>query len=219
MAQNIFNLQKEVREARCKRKDAIIGKILGSLQIDNPRDFHALLMPCLHGPEVDFLLSRGVPGANIWAIERERGTWEAMRANLPVRMLTEPMSSSASMPHIHAINPETRFDLVYLDYFGQPGAEHIAALRYLFMLRLLQPTATLILTFSANRCSQYSVSVNRSLRRSEGDISDTVKLYVDNVLSECRKLNSDIAAYRSCDLHSYPSSVGRGRYGTCRFDW
>ena len=94
------------RDARCREKDSVIKPILWSVDIPDPRDFHALLMPCTQGPELDILGSKGVPPSNVWAIEGRAEELKKMRRILKVRMLDRPMRSDKAIVHIEALMAE-----------------------------------------------------------------------------------------------------------------
>ena len=215
---NIFNMSRPQRDAMCAMKDSIIVPLLEGLEIADPVCYHALLMPCLHGPELRVLRARGVPDGNLWALEKDPRVWAEMRRALPVRMLSGPMHSAASMPHVCAEMARTgkRFDLVYLDYFGQPADEHLKALTFLFKLRMLAERADLILTFAANRCARHVTSVNRQLRGEM--LGHLVKAYVDAALcaaTAAAGCGSAQPRYRSFDCDIYPGGTGRNLYATC----
>jgi hypothetical protein len=80
-------------------------------------------------------------------------------------MLTtsDPMPASKGIDR--SIILTNKFDLIYLDFFGQPEyKEHYEnTIKKIFELELLKDKATLILTFGKNRCTRQAKELNSNL--------------------------------------------------------
>lgn len=142
---------KRIRDRRCKEKNSVICPILEAMKVPNPLKWKAILMPCLHGPEVPIFLGKGVPRQNLVAIERDPATWREIQRTLDLDVGPEPLEANEAIEHI-AAKHEDGFDLVYLDFFSRPTFSHLQMLQKLFSFKMLKPGAKLILTFGKGRC-------------------------------------------------------------------
>jgi hypothetical protein len=151
-----FSSSEERRNTECANKDRLLSRIFRGIRISNPNEFRAILMPCLYGMEVDFLLSRGVPKANMHAIERDKKVFRMMKSKIAksrgVTMTPKPMPDTEALSYFYALTGPHAFRLIYLDYFSRPGFRHLQALQRIFALRLLAPHSTLILNLGKTRC-------------------------------------------------------------------
>jgi hypothetical protein len=107
-------------------KDAVILPILSSVRVADPSTFKAILMPALHGPEVDILLTKGVPLGNMWAIERDPETRRKIK-DRGLRVASGALEIKVSINEMLFIDPGP-YGLVYLDPFGKPSLDHFDAL-------------------------------------------------------------------------------------------
>lgn len=157
-AHTSFFAARRARDERCVEKDQITRRLIKGLRIRRARDFTAVVMPSMWGPEVAWLHARGVPTANMFAIERNA----IIHATFAERGLrTTPRASYVHDAIDHV--PWSRVDLAYLDFFGQPNGDHIDAMRKLFRL-CLGPDSRLWITFGVNRGKTFSCTINRRLR-------------------------------------------------------
>lgn len=155
-----FFWSKPARDARCADKDAITKKVLAGIRIRNPKKFTAVLMPSMYGPEVDWLKDRGVPGKNMFAIERIKIVWKTLAAK---GMLTtpKPMSAYEAVDYIPWDKP---VKLIYLDFYGQPNASHVTVFVKLLRLGLIGRGTRLLITFGVNRGDNFSCVLNKRLK-------------------------------------------------------
>jgi hypothetical protein len=221
MSVHVFAAGKNMRDARCANKDKVIVPMIEKLRICNPDKFNAVLMPCLDGPELDILRSKGVPARNIWAIEADPDVYAKMKKSLPVNMPPKPLRSYEAIMHIRAEMADrgSKCGLMYLDYFGQPHAEHVRLLRHVFMLGMLDDNGTLILNFGRNRCSDYVARINGKLK-SEHRVP--VKEYVDAVIEQCRQRGATVQPYAYSERSYRSQSRGQDdehTYVTSRFEF
>lgn len=150
------------REARCTNKDRIIVPVLESIEIRRPDRYKALLMPCLHSPELKILSKKLVPPTSIFAIEKNPKVHVLMKERLGIRVTPKAMDAGEGIDHIEADNP-SGFDIVYLDFFGQPGLSHLEIIEKIFYFRMLRPGAKLILTFGKTRTRSRTKQINDML--------------------------------------------------------
>lgn len=142
---------KRGRNRRFKEKNSVICPILESIKVVRPASWTAILMPCLHGPELAILKNKKVPNRNLWAIERDPQTWRDIKRTLGLNVGPEPLEASEAVEHI-AAECENGFDLIYLDFFSRPNFSHLRMLQKIFTFRMLKPGAKLVLTFGKGRC-------------------------------------------------------------------
>jgi len=161
LAENTFfsSGQKE-RNARCKNKDAVTRRLLDETVIPDPKSFRAVLMPSMYGPEVGMLRGYGVPIQNMFAVERDSVVHASYRTGHFKGIQTTPMPLAVVQAADYI---PFAADLVYLDFFGQPDASHLEALRKLMRLGVVCSRTRLITTFGANRGDTFSCTVNRQL--------------------------------------------------------
>ena len=170
----IFFCDTRKRARRCAAKDHIISTWLKKLDVHN--DFHAALMPCLRGPEIELLTARGVPTGNLMAIERDPSTYAAMRQAPYLRGVWMPPAPKDAVDAIDSIAAELwqrggkQLNLIYLDFFSQPGTEQAEILYKLKRLNLMAPGATLIFNHGNNRTTKTVSQINRALARRFGRI-------------------------------------------------
>lgn len=153
---------KRLRDSRCGEKDAITRKVIERLKIG--RDFRCILMPCLHGLEVDLLSARGAIPERIFAIERVDKNWRDMRKMGRVTLTPRPMDAHHAVDHIEAVVPGG-FDFIYGDFLGQPDFTHAEFLYKIFALKMVRPGGKMLLTFGRNRCRRLVKEFNDMLLR------------------------------------------------------
>jgi hypothetical protein len=161
-----FAVNRDRRDKISQEKDAVILPLLSAIDIESPSDFHAIIMPCLYGPEAYVLVERGVPAANIFAIERDhlihREIRECKRTDrFPLAGMSTtqvPMSASSALDRSFVLADE--FDLIYLDFFAQPEykTHYCQTIRKIFELRMLKNNGTLILNFGKARCHKKGIA-------------------------------------------------------------
>lgn len=145
-----FFLEKQTRNTRCKAKDKAVREILCSLKINNPDSFHALLMPCIHGPEVRFLVKAGVLPGNIFCLESDVKTHRMMKTHALTKDLwitPTPMKSSLGIDSVHAemwSRDVQHLDFVYLDFFGAPSSEQAELFRKMKTLDVLKSGSVIL---------------------------------------------------------------------------
>lgn len=166
-----FTDSRKLRDKFCQNKDSVLLPILNSIQINNSKSFHALLMPCLYGSEAYFLQNKGIPTKNIFALERNHKIHqEILNCKYKDRQILKGMHTTAiPLPASQGIDRArlltTQYDLIYLDFFGQPEyKEHYdCVIKKIFELDMLKKDSTLILTFGKTRCSHNVKLVNEVL--------------------------------------------------------
>jgi hypothetical protein len=141
---HFFAQDKQLRDARCTEKDAIVRDVIQHLPIH--KTFTAVLMPAVHGPEVELLERRGVPVSHMFAIEREPSIRE-VQARRGLRVPHRAMPADKAVDEV----PWERVDFVYLDFLGRPSAPHLETVRKVVRLGLLQPGSCLLVTVGVNR--------------------------------------------------------------------
>ncbi len=170
-AQN-FTKSKKARDRFCISKDRITRPILYDISIKNPKDFYAMLMPCIYGEEAYIFNRRKVPNQNLFALERHGPSHsEILNCTLPDRKQLKGMSTTeVPMPAYlgmerakYLVSP--KWDVFYLDFFGQPEPnEHYHnTIKKIFELELLKEHGTMILTFGKTRCSHKAWEFNNAL--------------------------------------------------------
>lgn len=137
----------------------------------DPEAFRAVLMPNLHGPELDVLHRQGVPNEHLFAVERSPLVHQGLLAPLPqhahllgIQTTPYPMDVLPALDYAWSVLGR-RVDLIYLDFFGQPNFTHLQSLRKVFSLRLLPEHGVLILTFGRSRGERVACHVNRTIAR------------------------------------------------------
>jgi hypothetical protein len=159
------------RDRRCKEKNSVICPILEGIEIKAAKLWKAILMPCLHGPEISILLSKGIPRKNIVAIERDPDTWEEIRDRHAFDMGHGPLEANEAIDHIYAAH-EDGFNLIYLDFFSRPTFSHLQMLQKIFSFGLIRKGGKLILTFGKGRCRTEVRDMNNMLLKN-GEILPT----------------------------------------------
>lgn len=150
---------KSVRAQRCKAKDDVIKSILGRLDVRRLKEYAALLMPCLYGPELSILRALPIPKKTLFAIEREPTIFKDMRRKLDVRMPPFPMNASMALDYIEAEHA-SGFHLIYLDFLSRPDWDHLEMLEKIFRFGMLRTRSKLILTFGRNRSHASTKALN-----------------------------------------------------------
>lgn len=169
--------------------------------------YHALLMPCLYGPEVNLLQQRGVPAQNLYALEREPKTLKIMRRSAYLRDVWLPpaaLPSCRGIDHVAAALAErgAKLSLAYLDFFGSPGLEHVELFWKMFRLKVFAERARLLVTFGVEmRGRRLAREVNKTLAK-ESDELLPVRAYLKAVMPE----NAGIKSMR---FYPYKSRTGR----------
>lgn len=153
---------KRLRNSRCGEKDAITRRIIEKMDVGP--GFRAILMPCLHGIEVDMLAGRGVAQERIFAIERVDKNWRDMRKMGRVTVTSRPMDAHHAIDHIEAV-ASGGFDFIYGDFLGQPDFTHAEFLYKIFALKMVRPGGKMLLTFGRNRCRKLVKEFNDMLLR------------------------------------------------------
>lgn len=140
----------------------MICPILEGIQILKPETWKAILMPCLHGPEISILQNKCVPCSNLIAIERDPRTWKEIRDRLRFDVGPEPLEANEAIDHI-AAKHDDGFDLIYLDFFSRPTFSHLQMLQKIFTFKMIRKGGKLILTFGKGRCRPEVREINDML--------------------------------------------------------
>ena len=169
---------RRLRDLRCQNKDSVIKPYLRRLDLSDPENFHAVLMPNLNCSGLRFLRDHGVPGKNIYAVERDRRVHALQRNPDPrtqphlvgLQTTDVPMNLLESLDSIFVSirARDVKIDLFYLDFYGRAGAEHAESLEKVFGLNMLSPNGTLILTLGTNRSNKDRVIFQRAVERATG---------------------------------------------------
>jgi hypothetical protein len=164
--ETFFVESQTARDVRCVAKDAIITKILNGIAIKQPKQFRAVLMPSMYGPEVAHLRARGVPIRNMFAIERDTHVHHVLRQRSTQRHDRGPSTTAEPLPIQTAVDhiPFATVNLIYLDFFSQPDGNHLKALTKLFRLGFCVRGTRLLTTFGTNRGDAFSCRLNARLR-------------------------------------------------------
>ena len=192
---------KRLRTAKCREKDAITRRIIGSMKIG--RAFKCILMPCLYGVELELLEGKKVTSNRIHAIERLNQNWRDMRKSGRVTVTPRPMDAHIAVDHIEALSPGG-FDFIYGDFLGQPDFTHAEFLYKIFALGMMRPGGKLLMTFGLNRCHSLVKEFNQMLMKAGHAKVVPTRHYIDAALelAEHRR-------YRKLSEHSYGSRTGR----------
>jgi len=196
---SIFRIEKE-RHTRFKEKNSVICPILEKIRIESPGSWKAILMPCLHGPEISILKSKGVPSANIVAIERDPDTWRMIKSRHGFDVGPAPLEANEAIDHIYAKH-EGGFDFIYLDFFSRPTFSHLQMLQKIFSFRMIRKGGKLILTFGRNRCRPEVREMNDMLLRGKELLPTKVWILAAAEISRHRHP-------KRIKNHEYKSSVG-----------
>jgi hypothetical protein len=167
----MFTNTRRSRDLACQGKDAVILPILQCIKIANPGAFKALLMPAMYGPEAYHLISRGVPPANIYAIEQDPATHaEIMACRRKDREQLKGIGTTAyPMPAHQAIHRAkahaAKYHLIYLDFFGQPeySTHYKHIITTIFALGMLAANSTFVLNFGRIRSRKDTARLNKQL--------------------------------------------------------
>lgn len=190
----------EVRSQKSRPKDLITLKVLESLKVG--KDFSAILMPCLHGIELEQLEVSGASARRLFAIERVAGVWSEMKRQGRVRVTPKPMDAQVAIDFIQAEHPEG-FNFIYGDFLGYPDFTHLEFLVKVFALKMVKPGGTMLLTFGRNRCRKIVSQWNAILRRIDGRRTVPTPSYVDMALEI-----TGHRKYRNLIEHPYKSRNG-----------
>jgi hypothetical protein len=180
MEPRTFTLSKEERDACFQEKDGVTLPLLKRVRIEEPTRFYAVLMPALYGPEVFYLRERGVPGRNLFAIERDPDVHAVLR-NPPkaythlqgLQTTQHPLALQQAIERV----PFPWLNLVYFDLFGQPDASHLCALFRLFRLFPFRSGGTLLLTHGRNRGAVFACRLNARITK-----TTTGQAYIETAL-------------------------------------
>jgi hypothetical protein len=191
---------RERRAKKCKEKDAITRRIIASMRVG--RSFKCVLMPCLHGIELELLEEKGVTADRIYAIEHLKNNWRDMRKSGRVTVTPRPLDAHLAVDHIEALSPGG-FHFVYGDFFGQPDLSHAEFLYKIFALGMIQKGGKLLMTFGLNRCHSLVKEFNTMLMKlGEAKVVPT-RHYIDVALEL-----SGHRHYRRLREHPYTSKTG-----------
>jgi hypothetical protein len=160
--QTNFSRSRDNRDNFCKSKDKILIPILDSINIDNPKSFTAVLMPSLYGIEGRYLIDKGVPANNLFAIEdnsveKEFNTHDEIvncrlhdRQEMKgMRTTDKPMRLKGALDEAWFSFDFKRFDLMYFDFLSQPDfkSHYWGCLRKIMKGKMLKEGGTLIMNF------------------------------------------------------------------------
>lgn len=211
-----FTRSKIDRDRYAQTKDAITVPILNSLEINDPKSFYALIMPCLYGVEAYILRQRGVPAKNMFALERNKTVHQEIlkcerfdrQVLKGMRTTHREMSASTGLDRAYTISEKWNF--IYLDFFSQPsGEEHYErTIRRIFSLKMLAKNSTLMLTFGRTRCSKEVSQVNKKMSKMSLKEVETLAIseMVQAAISE-----TDHQVQKSIANHSYKSQAGHNK--------
>lgn len=141
--------------------------MLNSIEAKEPSQFKALLMPCLHSPELYILKNKGVPSKNLVGIEKHPETWKKMKKLRGLDMGPAPMDANDAMDSIIANHPKG-FDLIYLDFFSRIWTSHMRMLQKMMHFRMIRPGGKLIMNFGRAR-TQREVKQLNDMLLNDGD--------------------------------------------------
>lgn len=200
--ESLFLHDKRKRDRRCVEKDAIIEGIIDVLPgLETRRaakKFTAVLMPSMWGPETRLLHERGVPWANMLAIERHPGVWGTQlrrwKRELGPQPTPKPLPAHLAVDHV----PFVGANLVYLDFYSQPDGNHLRAMAKLIRLGVVAAgKTTMLVTFGVNRGDTFSTRLNariKAVEPGEAYVRAAVKL-----------ANVEGIAIRALSNHAYVS--------------
>lgn len=190
--------------------------------------FRAILMPSLYGIEARFLVGKGVPSANLFAIEDNSADShfdvhdEILHCRLPARQEMKgmrttdiPTGVAAALDEAWYVCGGRPFNLIYLDFLSQPDYDvhYRSVLGKIFKVPMLLPGATLILNFGRNRCREKTAKFNQALNAAASDITPIQATRID-ILVGAAALDSGFK------LRGIPKSVSymsRGHFYTTVF--
>ncbi|MCF6205385.1 MAG: DEAD/DEAH box helicase family protein [Sulfurovum sp.] len=158
----------EERDIACVEKDRVLVPLLESLVVANHKKFSALIMPCVHGWELRYLLGKKVLRRNICLIERDKKIHK-LQANPGPKNSNLRGTSGTKTPcsifnAVKFYESEGRkFHLVYLDLLGQPNNSTTAALNLLLDCKMLHDGGTVILN-SGPRTGEKISAYNKKSR-------------------------------------------------------
>lgn len=184
MSANPFKVRR-LRERRCREKNSVICPMLERIRIQSPRDWKAILMPCLHGPEIEIFRAKGVPNGNIVAIERDPSTWREIKNRHGFDVGPEPLEANEAIDHIYARHPDG-FDLIYLDFYSRPTFAHLQMLQKIFTFQMIRKGAKLILTFGKGRCRPEVREINDMLLKRNETLPTKTEILAATELSKHR---------------------------------
>lgn len=199
---NPFRVRRE-RDRRCREKNSVICPILERISINSPSSWKAVLMPCLHGPEISILKAKNVPNENIVAIERDPDTWREIKSRHGFDVGPAPLEANEAIEHIYASH-EDGFDLIYLDFFSRPTFSHLQMLQKIFTFRMLRKNGKFILTFGKGRCRPEVREMNDMLLKSGEALPTKTEILAATEISGHRRP-------RWIKNHEYRSSAGGNR--------
>lgn len=167
-----FSESKAKRDKFCHlTKDPIFSPIITKSVIENGLNYHAILMPCLYGEEAFILQRMGVPMQNIFALERKAYIHKEIvdckrkdrKELFGMKTTLNPMPAYKGLERARSISKY--FDLIYLDYFGQPDPqEHYQnTFQKIFKMKMLKSNGILITTFGLTRSSHETSENNKKL--------------------------------------------------------
>lgn len=193
---------KHSRNKHCQEKDVLVRNIIDGISILHPDNFYAMLMPGLYGPELEILSGKGVPPSNIFAVEREPDVWAAIGKKYSgLRLTPEPMPIVRSVDVIESIF-HRQFNLVYIDLYGVPNISLARTLRKLFVLNMLAPNSTLMVTCGCTRGTPF---INRINDMACGNSEIATGAYMQAAAQEANRTVS-------LEEHPYFSVGNKARY-------
>ena len=231
--QTSFSISKTIRDTFCEKKDRVLVPILNDIQIKEPSKFHAILMPALYGIEARLLVSKGVPPANLFAIEDNSVEQqfdvhgEIVSCRIPdrkelrgMRTTGKPEPLCKALDEAYWCFDGKPFDLIYLDFLSQPDFEVHYRNGFLKIMRarMLAEGATLIVNFGKNRCREATASLNKDLlaAATESELgimkSMPTELYVGAAIQE-----SGHPSYKKMFTRSYLSKPKTGVRGAIEY--
>lgn len=186
--QTSFSQSRAARDRFCRGKDRVLVPILERLEIGNPADFRAVLMPSLYGIEARFLVAKGVPASNIFAIENNSAEYnfdvhdEIAHCRLLDRQEMRGMRTTERPAGVRdGLNAawfefgERQFSFIYLDFLSQPDFDlHFwGCLRKIVKGHMLRPRGVLLLNFGRSRCRQETAVFNHDLTAHAAELRGT----------------------------------------------
>ena len=202
--QTSFSRSRQQRDKFCQHKDTILVPILKDIKIDEPKNFHAILMPALYGIEAFHLVSCGVPAFNLFAIENNSVDSfdihaEIINCKLSDRQELKGMQTTGKPEPLSKALDEAYwcfggkpFNLIYLDFLSQLDFEthYRNGLLKIMRARMLAEKATLIVNFGRNRCREKTANMNKDLlnasKKTKLGIMESmpIKLYIGAAIQE-----------------------------------
>jgi hypothetical protein len=226
--QTHFSVSRADRDRFCAKKDRVLLPLLRKVRIDDPKSFRAILMPSLYGAEAFYLVGRGVPSSNLFAVENNcaeregfdvhgeiKACRQADRQELKgMRTTDDPVPFALALDRAYDTFCGEPYHLIYMDFLSQPDVmtHYEDGILKIMQARMLAPRSALILNFGKSRCKKETAEINhevmlaarRSRLRLDGGVP--TELYVGAAISK-----SGHPPFKEIESVTYYSDAGEGR--------